>query len=72
MANTEGDLPSRYRKIPYLIVRMILAFSSGAIAVALDAANPLTAFYLGASAPIVLDKLAQGALPTLPSKDANE
>ena len=67
MANSEGDLPKRYRKPVYLVVRTFLAFSGGAIAVALDAKNPLTAFYLGASAPIVLDKLAQGALPTIPT-----
>ena len=32
----------------------------------------LAAFYLGASAPIVLDKLAQGALPTIPAKISDE
>lgn len=33
-----------------------------------DSPTALAAFYLGASAPIVLDKLAQGAIPTIPVK----
>lgn len=67
-ANNEGDLPARYRKIPYLIVRTLLALSGGALAVVFDSPTALAAFYLGASAPIVLDKLAQGAIPTIPVK----
>lgn len=66
MANADGDLPNRYKKVPYLIVRTLLALSGGTLAVVFDAQSPLVAFYLGASAPIVLDKLAQGAMPTIP------
>jgi len=38
----------------------------GALAEVFSAPNALAALYLGASAPIVLDKLAQGAMPTVP------
>lgn len=68
MANAEGDLPTRYGKPLYLFVRLLLALSGGTLAVVFDAPTALAAFYLGASAPIVLDKLAQGAIPTVPVK----
>ena len=68
MANSEGDLPDRYKKPAYFIVRVLLALSGGALAVVFDAPTALAAFYLGASAPIVIDKLAQGAIPTVPTK----
>lgn len=69
-ANNNGDLPERYLKIPYLFVRGLLALSGGTLAVVFDSPTALAAFYLGASAPIVLDKLAQGAIPTVPLKSA--
>jgi hypothetical protein len=50
---------------------MLLALAGGTLAVVFGAPSALAAFYLGASAPIVIDKLAQGALPTIPNKDAN-
>jgi hypothetical protein len=53
-------------------VRALLALASGALAVALGAETTFSAFYLGASAPIVLDKLAQGALPTIPTKPIDD
>lgn len=65
-ANSNGDIPARYKKPAYLLVRVLLALAGGTLAVVFDATTALTAFYLGASAPIVLDKLAQGALPTIP------
>jgi hypothetical protein len=67
-ANDNGDVPDRYKKIPYLIVRGLLALSAGALAVVFDPKTALAAFYIGASAPLVLDKLAQGAIPTIPVK----
>lgn len=68
MANADGELPARYRKVTYLFVRTLLALSGGTLAVVFDSPTALAAFYLGASAPIVLDKLAQGAIPTMPVK----
>jgi hypothetical protein len=71
-ANAEGDLPARYRKPVYLFVRGLLALSGGTLAVVFDSPTALAAFYLGASAPIVLDKLAQGALPTIPNRSGEK
>lgn len=65
--NSNGDLPVRYKKFSYLFVRSLLALSGGTLAVVFDSASAMAAFYLGASTPIVLDKLAQGALPTIPA-----
>ena len=72
MANADGDLPVRYKKPVYLIVRGLLALGGGTLAVVFDAPTALAAFYLGASAPIVLDKLAQGAIPTMPVEPSKE
>ena len=66
----DGKVPVRYTRFGYLVMRILLALGGGTLAVVFDAHNALTAFYLGASAPIVLDKLAQGALPSLPGRDA--
>ena len=71
-ANADGDLPSRYKKPAYIVVRLLLALAGGTLAVVFDSPTALAAFYLGASAPIVLDKLAQGALPTIPAKISDE
>jgi hypothetical protein len=68
MANANWELPDRYLKPAYVIVRALLALSGGALAVVFDSPTALAAFYLGASAPIVIDKLAQGAMPTIPVK----
>lgn len=65
-ANMDGGIPQRYKSFIYLPVRFLLALCGGAIATVFDAKTGLVAFYLGASAPVVIDKLAQGALPTLP------
>lgn len=66
-SNGDGSLPNRYFKVGYLIIRLLLALAGGTLAVVFDSQTPLAAFYLGASAPIVLDKLAQGAIPTIPN-----
>lgn len=59
-----GVLPPRYKSFPYLVVRTLLAFMGGGmLPVVLEAANGMTSFWLGASAPIVLDKLERGVHP---------
>ncbi|WP_129222282.1 hypothetical protein [Lichenibacterium ramalinae] len=59
----DGHCPERYKRIPYLLFRAILALVSGTLPVVMDAQNSLTAFYLGASAPLILDRLAKGVKP---------
>ena len=60
-----GRCPERYKQTAYLIFRTAMAFASGALPVVMDAPNALTAFYLGASAPLILDRLARGVKPSL-------
>lgn len=62
----EGRCPERYKKFPYLLFRTVLAFVSGALPVIMASPNPFNAFYLGASAPLILDRLAKGVKPTEP------
>lgn len=62
----EGQLPRYYRQPAYFVCRFLLAIAGGTIASVFDAQTDLVAFYLGASAPMVIDRLTQGALPSLP------
>lgn len=59
----DGHCPDRYKRFPYLLFRALLALISGTLPVVMDAQNALTAFYLGASAPLILDRLAKGVKP---------
>lgn len=63
VADNEGELPSRYKKLPYIITRLIFPCAAGAVPFAFEATKPLVAVYLGASAPIIIDRLASGILP---------
>lgn len=65
-ANLDGRLPTRYRRGPYLLSRILVAAASGVLPLVFDAPSALAAFYLGVSAPLVIDKLAQGVLPPQP------
>jgi hypothetical protein len=59
-----GRCPERYKQPFYLIVRGLLALASGTIPAVAEAPNALTSFYLGASAPLFLDRLARGVKPS--------
>lgn len=68
-AELDGGMPDRYRKPFYLLTRVLVAAASGVLPLVFGAPNALTAFYLGASAPLVIDKLAQGILPKSPPRN---
>ena len=53
-------LPARYRQPAYLTIRLIIALCAGMVPIVLDAQSVYCAFYLGASAPLFLDRLAKG------------
>jgi hypothetical protein len=67
----DGEVPKRYMKAPFVVTRCVLPFFAGAIPMIMDAATPMIAFYLGASAPVIVDKLAEGVMPRLPDPDAH-
>jgi hypothetical protein len=58
-----GAVPARYDSAAYLFSRIAMPFISGTIPVAFGAHTLIMAFYLGASAPVLIDKLAKGVLP---------
>ena len=60
-AGNGGGCPPPYNSVFYICARTLLALCAGALPVALDSANVITAIYLGAGAPLVFDKAA-GAL----------
>ena len=69
----DGHCPERYKRFAYILFRVLLALISGTLPVVMDAQNALTAFYLGASAPLILDRLAKGVKPAdavTPAADA--
>lgn len=53
-------LPRRYKSTAYLVIRLLVAMCGGMLALVLDGQTIYAAFYLGASAPLFLEKLAQG------------
>src|SRR5262245_14412308 len=55
-----GVCPPLYKSKFYLVVRVLVAIAAGVFPIALDAQNALTAFYLGISAPVALDRLSRG------------
>jgi hypothetical protein len=69
LAKDDGVVPPRYKRPAYAITRITLPFFAGTLPMIMDAATPLIAFYLGASAPVLVDKLAEGVMPKLPGGD---
>lgn len=70
MTKLDGHVPTRYKRPAYLAMRTVNPLVCGTLPMIMDAATPLIAFYLGASAPVVIDKLAEGVMPKLPDPDA--
>lgn len=59
-----GNCPELYRKPFYVAARATFAVVFAApLPILLGAASILSAFYIGASAPVIFDKLASGILP---------
>src|SRR3954471_22862640 len=63
----DGAVPPRYKRPFYLGTRVLMALFSGVLAVVLEAPSAFAAFYLGVSAPLVMDRLAQGVIPHPPA-----
>jgi hypothetical protein len=62
-ADSDGVFPPKYTRWQFLTIRCVFAFFAGTVPLMLDATNTLTAFYLGASAPLVFDRAARGLEP---------
>ena len=53
-------LPERYRRLGYYVVRTLVAFAAGGLALAYEIDKPLLALNVGASAPLLVQALARG------------
>lgn len=59
----QGNCPEKYKKPFYVIVRVLFALIvAGFIPVVLGANTIAAAFFMGVSAPIIMDKLVSGAV----------
>lgn len=59
-----GEFHPRYKRIPYIVFRLVFAiFFAGPLPLILGATTSAAAFYMGASAPLIYDKLARGLDP---------
>lgn len=57
----DGNLPKRYAKLPFLLVRGLLAIIAGGLAVAYGIQQPLLALNVGAATPLIIKTLADTA-----------
>jgi hypothetical protein len=62
-SNNGGHCPPPYNRSFYMCLRAVFAILAGFLPVALNASNALTAFYLGASAPLVVERATSGIEP---------
>ena len=62
-ADNGGTCPPPYNQFFYIFMRVILAGLGGLIPIALSANSAITALYLGASAPVFIDKARAGLQP---------
>lgn len=54
-----GRLPVRYRRLPFLVVRIFLSLVAGGLAVAYEIQNALLAMHVGAATPLILQRFAR-------------
>jgi hypothetical protein len=65
----DGRCPKMYKEPFYLFIRAMFAFGvAGPLPILLGATTLYIAFYIGASAPIVVDRLASGSSPGVEPK----
>ncbi|KQP02674.1 hypothetical protein [Methylobacterium sp. Leaf93] len=58
-----GRCPPLYKQPFYLVAKLIFALViAGPLPFLVDASNSLTAFYMGLSAPLIIERLAKGQL----------
>jgi hypothetical protein len=55
-----GPWPPRYRRLRFWVVRVLAAVVAGLLAVAMGSHTPIGALYVGAAAPLILEKLLRG------------
>ena len=57
----DGHFPARFRKLAYVVGRVVFAvFCAGLLPILLNAKTVTAAFYMGVSAPVIYERLARG------------
>lgn len=54
-----GDLPDRYGRFGFYVVRLLLAAIGGALAIGYKINNPILAINIGAATPLIIQSFAQ-------------
>ena len=62
VADESGQIPPRFKTRVHIAIQLIFPFFAGALPVIFEASNALTSVYLGAAAPVIIDRLAKGAI----------
>ncbi len=55
----DGDLPRRYKRIPFYLVRVLLAVVAGGLALAYHIQQEVLALNVGAATPLIIRAFAQ-------------
>lgn len=58
------EIPERYRRLGFYVVRFLLTLLAGCLAVAYDIDKPLLALNVGAATPLIIRALAEGIGPS--------
>lgn len=57
---TPINIPERYKRLGFWVIRFLLAVIAGGLAMAYDVQGRLLAVNIGASAPLIINALTQG------------
>ena len=69
---TPNGLPARYRSVVFWIVRALVAFLAGGLALAYGIPTPILAMNVGAATPLLIQALARGAQGSASGVDPSE
>jgi hypothetical protein len=67
---SEIEIPERYYRVGFYIVRLCLTVLAGGLALAYDIDKPLLALNIGAATPLLIQTFAEGLRATLPAPPA--
>lgn len=59
---TDRPVPARYRQPGFWVVRLLMVVVAGGLPLTYGVEQPLLALHIGASAPLIIQSLARGAI----------
>jgi hypothetical protein len=66
------EIPERYHRVGFYIVRLCLTVLAGGLALAYDIEKPLLALNIGAATPLLIQTFAEGLRASVPVPSTNE